>query len=528
MSFGVYNEDLNYGKLNNFALSQYKKYKVFETITNEDITILFDFYRPFFIDRDKYEIDQLRYAFFILKVYNMVKITFINNETKYSDVCDNIIKARKTREEAQGENLLQISKLDLTKLYSYWNPKSWGRYNITKIEDLENFNEDHVKLHIVWMAYWDLQTLKPHIFSSIDTVRALTDCDGVSLAVNKEILEHDIYSESTDSTDSVIPWFVRIKTKPVGSTQVIKIKNKSKIEYNSDPEFESVYDSESVSDSNYDIVKIKFDDYIKEIESRQYNGCNKSYDKYFRKSAYVDGEIVFSHNKVLVDAKVPASTFLKLGQIQENTFSSIDQIYFVSSRIANNLNFRIDTDPDNSYRLSMQIYDSFVILKYCKESKKWIDAEISLDSLSNSKIRVQGILYSILCLPPIKIPNRFHKSFEIIIKHRYTYSNYPMYASPVAGVPYDMEVLFPHNCTFVIDGYDKKILNLTFVANPSHELNSERKVPYKVPYKEIARYSEVFLPNQNVISGGSKSRNFKTTFLLAITSIIIAFLPRSL
>jgi hypothetical protein len=173
------------------------------------------------------------------------------------------------------------------------------------------------------------------------------------------------------------------------------------------------------------------------------------------------------------------------------------------------LNFRINND-ETRYRLTTKKKQEwvsereFVIEEYAAGESQWIRSTTTLFDLHKIVIRVQGILYTTLYLPPIDVPNDFSELFDIHIKHKYTGTDYPVYACLVAGVPYDMEVLFPHDCSFVIDGFDfpdeaasndPKVLHLTYLANPDRKGASR---------STLARRSETFGP---YLGGGGKTRN---------------------
>ena len=520
---------LKASSLNAFALKEYQKYgTVFSGLTSDDITKLFDLYRD--LKKQEYGIRPMRYILFLREIYNSVRMYELppirgppGCRTEYVDaegvtnstICRRIISARRQKAAQQGDTLSRISCFDFGKLRNdYENSvQQTRRYKVIAFDSIVSIDTNLARLHIAWTAYWDFQILHPSIL--YDTVRALTDCDGVSLAVTKELLERDVAS---DSSDPVLPWYERIVRKPAGETRA------------------DVYPSGELvegRDQGDSRETIRYVDHLADIESKDGFGCRSlafPENQALKIAAQEDGEIVFKHNRHLLGMKVPADRFLTAESLSGvNPFSSIEGIKFVCKRGTWGLNFRINND-ETRYRLTTKKIQEwvsereFVIEEYDAGESQWIQSTTPFHDLHQKIIRVQGILYTTLYLPPIDVPNDFSELFDIHIKHEYTAENYPVYACPVAGVPYDMEVLFPHDCSFVIDGFDSpneavsndpKVLHLTYLANPD---------PKGARTPTLARRSKTFGYN---LGGGGNTRNVETMSVLAALAFLVAFVPRS-
>lgn len=137
-------------------------------------------------------------------------------------------------------------------------------------------------------------------------------------------------------------------------------------------------------------------------------------------------------------------------------------------------------------------------------------------SLTGKDIIVQGIVYASMDISsnPVNKYARDNDSLIIKIRHDYTGEfNDPIYACPIAGIPSDMEVIFPNGCTFTITNIDKnkKIIHMNFISQPLHQDKNKKLLGN-------ARHEEVFLPGNHLISKGGSI--LKRT-ICAITGIMI-------
>ena len=246
----------------------------------------------------------MRYILFLKEIYNSVRMYDLppirrpqGCRTEYVDaegvtnstICRRIISAKREKAAQQGDTLSRISCFELLKLQNdyIYSVQQTRRYKKIAFDNIVSIDTNFAQLHIVWTAYWDFQILHPSIL--YDTVRALTECDGVSLAVTKELLERDVAS---DSSDPVLPWYKRIVDKPVGETRAYVYSSGKLVKGK---------DQGDIREMN------RYVDHIADLEAKEGFGCRSlafPENQALKIVAQEDGEIVFKHNRHLLGMKV--------------------------------------------------------------------------------------------------------------------------------------------------------------------------------------------------------------------------------
>jgi hypothetical protein len=481
--------------MNAFALDTYKSYKVFKNITSFDVCFLFNTDRDYTDKWGEYSPSELQYIAFVNHVFGMVSkdINYID-EKKTSAACEVILQARAKRAAVQKEKMIKISENNQM-IQSFPSP---------------SFQDDHVRLHICWMAYWDfqmfLESTKSYlvIYNSIDTVRAFTDCDGISFAVNIELNERDSYKPDMYKTH-VQKWYDRITTKE-NAKGAKSVTNFS-------------YDEKNQKMVRTDTPLLKV---IEEIESgkSEYISCRNSNLQV--KKAMVDGELVFPHNKWMVQAKLPADKFLSLTSFNGQFKFPSNLPSFVCTRGTSGLNFSCKGDI---YRLKLSdSREKTFIMEKLVANNQW-QLNTNINECIGNDIIVNGVMFATMDLLPNEQGNRYSRAnntnFVIKINHTYTNDNYPIYASPVAGNPSELEILFPHKCTFHMESIDDatKMVRLKFKNNPKSNL------PIQTTSEIRAKRADVFFSSLN----GGASRNTSHVAPISVLTVLtcfIASLPR--